>query len=224
MIILLAIGMILIIGFFVIKSIVVCKMAKKRGFKNWWLGMIPYANYYIIGKLVGKTQIFNLIIKNVGLIAMISAIVYDIFNVAILLYYVQFIFELNWAIQYFANALLSISYAIDLIFYASFFLLVSGLFGRYAPHKRILYTVLCLLAQYMFNIQFMFPILLLIIRNNRPYESASDYYAEQMAKRYGQTYNPFARPYSTKENPFNDSNGVNNENQAPNEDPFDEFK
>ena len=68
----------------------------------------------------------------------------------------------------------------------------------------------------------MFPILLLIIRNNRPYESASDYYAEQMAKRYGQTYNPHANPYRTYENPFNDSNS--GKRNPPLEDPFDEYK
>ena len=60
--------------------------------------------------------------------------------------------------------------------------------------------------------------------NNRPYESYDDYYKEQMAKRFGQTYNPYTRPYSTNENPFNDTNSAGNGSQPQNEDPFDEFK
>ena len=148
------IGIILSLGFFIIKSVAVCKLAKKRGFKNWWLGMIPYANYYVIGKLVGKMRIFNLVIKNIGVIALISAIIYDLSSVGILLYAIQVIFDLNWVIKYFYDALSAISYVVDILFYASFFMLVMGIFGRYAPHKRTLYSVLCLVTQYLFSIQF----------------------------------------------------------------------
>ncbi len=218
------IGVIISLGFYIIKCVAVCKMAKKRGYKNWWLGMLPYANYYVIGKLVGSVRIFSLTIRNVGLIAMLASIAYDISSIGMMLAALQEIFNLSWIFTYFYSFLYSINTIVDLLFYICFFLLVYGIFGRYAPHKRTAYTIYCLLSQYLFGIQFMFPILLLVIMNNRPYASYDDYYKEQMAKRFGQTYNPFERPYSTSENPFNDSQGAQTGNKPQNEDPFDEYK
>ena len=217
-------GIIISLGFYIIKCIAVCKMAKKRGYKNWWLGMIPYANYYVLGKLVGSVRIFNLTVKNVGLIAMIACIAYDLSSIGMVLAAIQEIFSLTWIFTYFYSFLYSVNTIVDLVFYACFFLLVYGIFGRYAPNKRTPYTIYCLLAQYLFGIQFMFPILLLVVMNKKPYDSFDDYYREQMAKRFGQTYNPYQRPYSTKENPFNTSNDNTNGGQPQNEDPFDEFK
>lgn len=217
------VGLIISLGFYILKAVAICTMAKKRGYKYWWLGMIPYANFYVIGKLVGRMRILNFEIKNVGLIAMISSIVYDVSTIAMLVYALSQIFNFGIFFGIFYNLLYSINAIVDLLFYISFFLLVYGIFGRYAPHKRILYTILCLLSQYIFGIQFMFPILLIVVMNKRPYDSFEDYYKEEMAKRYGQTYNPFERPYSTRENPFNNSNNQpNGENK--NDDPFDEFK
>ena len=100
------IGLIISIGFYIIKCVAVCKMAKKRGYKNWWLGMLPYTNYYVIGKLVGSVRIFNFTIKNVGLIAMIAAIAYDLSTIGMVLCALQEIFNLSWIILYFYDYLL----------------------------------------------------------------------------------------------------------------------
>ena len=40
-----------------------------------------------------------------------------------------------------------------------------------------------------------------------------------MAERYGQTYDPFSNPYETKENPFLNEKGKDDNNDNP----FDEY-
>ena len=68
------------LGIYVLKAVATCRMAKKRGFKNWWLGMIPYANYYVLGKLAGPVRIFRVDVKNIGVIVLIGSIILDAMN------------------------------------------------------------------------------------------------------------------------------------------------
>ena len=63
--------LIIYLGLFILKAVALCRMAKKRGFSNWWLGMIPYANFYLIGKLAGPIRLFNYDFKNMGIVALI---------------------------------------------------------------------------------------------------------------------------------------------------------
>ena len=65
------VGAIIALGLFILKAIAICKMAKNRGFKNWWLGMIPYANIILLGKLAGPVRIFKVGVKNIGVFLLI---------------------------------------------------------------------------------------------------------------------------------------------------------
>lgn len=202
------------LGMFVLKAVAVCRMARKRGFSNWWLGMIPYANYYMIGKLAGPVRIFRMDIKNIGLFVLVSAAILDVARILNVLQ----IFSIVPIGTYLFYTVYQLSYLVELVFYISSITLYFAIFGKYAPSKRLLFTLLSI-------IQIMFPILLIAIMNNKPYSSFDDYYKEQMAKRYGQTYNPYENPYSTNENPYNNSNSNSNSNNGQQfEDPFDEFK
>ena len=201
------------LGFYVLKSIAICRMAKKKGYKNWWLGMIPYANFIILGKLAGPIRIFKIDVRNMGLFVVLGSIVLDIFTA--LYYFSSVITEALPIVAYFISTAYAFSYIIELVYYIAFFSLVYAIYGKYAPQKRMLFSVLSL-------IQPVFAILLITIMDKKPYDSVDDYYRELMAKRYGQTYNPHANPYRTYENPFNDSNS--GKRNPPLEDPFDEYK
>ena len=62
---------IIYLAFFVIKAVAVCLMAKKRSISYWWMGMIPFANFVVIGKLAGPIRIFRMNVKNMGLVVAI---------------------------------------------------------------------------------------------------------------------------------------------------------
>lgn len=209
-------GIVTITSYFIIfllKAIAVCRMAKKRGFKNWWVGMLPYGNFFMIGKLAGPVRVFQIDLKNIGLITMISAIIYDLINV----YSILVLLEIPLISSPVLNvAVVSGSYIIELVYYLSYIMLASAIFGKYAPNKRLMFTLLSIIEP-------VFSILLLVVMNRKPYDSYDDYYKERMARRFGQNYNPFEKPYNTKENPFsNYDTNKNNSNSV--EDPFDEFK
>ena len=204
--------LIIYLGLFILKAVALCRMAKKRGFSNWWLGMIPYANFYLIGKLAGPIRLFNYDFKNMGIVALISAILLDVTKV----FSIFNLFELFPTLALLYTGVYTASYFVELIYYVSTVTMYFALFSKYVPHKRLLFTLLSL-------IQPAFPILLIIIMNRKPYNSFDDYYGEEMAKKYGQTYNPYTNPYSTNENPFNQTNNKSTNGERP-EDPFEEFK
>ena len=222
--------LVIYLGIYVLKAIAICIMAKKRKIKWWWVGMLPYANYALIGKLAGPIRIFHFDIKNIGIITAITAFVLDLSNVfGSLIPCIQiYMMLLNGDVMG-VESILGIAsgifydfieifvYVADIAFVISYFSLVYAIFGKYAPQKRLLYSVLSL-------IQPLFSIFLFVVRNNKAYQNIDDYYREKMANRFGQTYNPYQNPYQTKENPFDDySNNNNNNNSNNNENPFDEF-
>ncbi|MBQ3571391.1 MAG: hypothetical protein IJA15_01040 [Clostridia bacterium] len=207
------IGMLIFqLGIFIIKSIAVCKMARKRGYKNWWLGMIPYVNYYILGKLAGPVRLFRIDIKNIGIFVMIALIFSDIYSVI----YSLSLFGINlfgpFVILY---QLFSLFFTVvDFIYIFAYCTLLLAIFGKYAPEKRFLFLLLSI-------VRVVFPFVLLAIMNNKPYNNIDDYYREKMANRFGQTYNPYSDPFSTQENPYQQNNSTKRDTV---EDPFDEYK
>lgn len=202
------------IGFFILKAVAICRMAKKKGYKNWWLGMIPYANYILLGKLAGPIRIFRMDISNMGIFVIIGSVILDVINLAY--YFGNIITEIIPIAGYAITLLYSFSYIIELVYFIAFFSLVYAIFGKYVPQKRMLFSALSL-------IQPVFAILLIVIMDKKPYDSIDDYYRELMAKRYGQTYNPHVNPYQTYENPFSDySNSEKAKTKI--EDPFEEYK
>ena len=55
-------------------------MCKKQGFKKLWLSFIPFINLIPLGKLVGKTTVWGVKLKNVGFWACITGIVCTLCN------------------------------------------------------------------------------------------------------------------------------------------------
>ena len=205
---------VLVVGFFILKAIAVCKMAKKKGYKNWWLGMIPYANFILLGKLAGPIRIFKMDIPNMGIFLLIASLLLDIVN--LLYYFGSYLATIVPGIEYVINLVYTFGYFIELVYFVASFSVAYAIFGKYEPQRRMLYSALSIIEP-------IFAILLIVIMNKKPYDSIDDYYRELMAKRYGQAYNPHTNPYQTYENPFSDYSDGNNSNTS-NDDPFEEYK
>lgn len=220
-------------GFFAIKAVGVCIMAKKRGLKYWWLGMIPFANFFVIGKLAGPVRLFSVDVKNIGLIV---AIIYFVRSVASLVlaglvygdYFVclfkgtlpqgqNYELQVGYVLSVAVSVYEYVDYFISLAYVLAYAMLVYAFFSKYAPDKRWLFAVLSVIIEPLFGI------FILVVRNNRAYSSVNEYYNEKYARRFGQTYNPFADPYKTKENPFVDDGDNGNKNGDDNSSPFDGF-
>ena len=222
------------LGFFAIKAVGVCIMAKKRGLKYWWLGMIPFANFAVIGKLAGPVRAFSINIKNIGLIVGIiyflrtvasvvfSILVYGEYFVALLKGALPagqvFEIELGYILGVASSIYQYTDYFVSLFYLLIYAMLVYAFFSKYAPDKRWVFAVLSVLIEPLFGI------FILVVRKNRAYSSVNEYYNEKYARRFGQTYNPYSDPYKTRENPFDDGNGDNkNNNDGDNSSPFDGF-
>ena len=62
---------------YVLRAIALFTMARKRGMDRLvWCAFVPFASTYLIGKLAGPLKIGNFTIRNVGIVAMVSEIVY----------------------------------------------------------------------------------------------------------------------------------------------------
>ncbi len=212
------------VGFFAIKAVAVCLMAKKHGIKNWWLGMIPFANFIVIGKLAGPVRVFNFDIKNVGWIVAIVGGVLKIASMVIgLICYGEYFVTLfgcslpenayDISPSYIVTIVVSVysyaEYFLDIFYILAYAMLVYAFFSKYSPEKRWLFALLSVFIEPIFGI------FVLAVRNNRAYSSLNEYYNEKYARRFGQTYNPYSDPFRTRENPYEDKKAESSS------DPFD---
>lgn len=207
---------VVLLALYVLKAVAIFLMAKKCGLKHKWMSFVPYLNFVILGKLAGKVRIFGFAFKNIGLFyAILLAashliVVLESVASALFSYHPGATTQLFYQVMLYVSAI--VNWPLSIIELLCFVTLCFGLYGRYTPDRRILFSFLS-----CFN--FIFPIILIAIHNKKPYESYDDYFKQKMAERYGQTYDPFSNPYETKENPFLNEKGKDDNNDNP----FDEY-
>ncbi|MBQ3234580.1 MAG: hypothetical protein IJA97_00290 [Clostridia bacterium] len=206
----------------VFMAIAIWVMAKNKGInKGRWLALIPFANYYLLGKIIGEAVVWGKKIKNVGLWAMIFYIISSVVNffldIGSYIYDIQIIFSVEFS---FTNAFIkswvygtSVLYRI--ILYTSFiwdiayiFFEVSMIFlvfRLYRPQSAMLYSLLSIFLNPP-----LFGILLFVVRKNERI-SFKQYF-----------YTPYNNPYG---NPYQTPNQNQNPAEPPKapEDPFPEF-
>ncbi len=218
-----------IVGY-VFKSIAIYQMAKKRGFKNLWLAFIPFANWILIGQLIGTAIVWGMKFKNVGvftaLTSFISFVMSLLLNFAYYLTAIQVIFNVTITFtspfmkeiiaqdNAFFMVLTSVSWIIQL---ANIFFEVSAIhliFRMYKPERTVLYTILSIFFDFLFGI-FLFT-----IRKNE--KTTFEDYLRKQAEARRAYYNQNTYNY----NPYNNNNNMNNgtENtEKKDENPFPEF-
>lgn len=206
---------------YVFKSIAIYQMAKKRKFKNLWLAFIPFANWILIGKLIGTAIVWGMKFKNVGVFTAITSFVS--FVISFFLYFNDYASDISTVfhipvptiefLPYEFMILTSVSWIIEL---ANIFFEVSAIhliFRMYKPERTVLYTILSIFFDFLFGI-FLFT-----IRNNEK-TTFEDYLRKQAEARrayYSQnTYN--YNPYNNN----NMNNGTEN-TEKKDENPFPEF-
>lgn len=196
-------------------------MCKKQGFKKLWLSFIPFINLIPLGKLVGKTTVWGVKLKNVGFWACITGIVCTLCNFLLDIGYyislIEYIFSVRfditnefllswiqntnivWLILYYGSSIFDLAY---IFFNVSLVFLV---FRLYRPQSAILYALLAVFIEPLFGI------LLFTCRNNpkhvivRPQTPYGGGY-------YGGGY--YGGGYNNQQPP---------QNQQPAETPFPEF-
>lgn len=60
-------------------------IAKKTGIKHGWLGFVPFANTYLLGKIAGEANFFGQKMKRAGLYAMLMEIVYSALEIFLMI-------------------------------------------------------------------------------------------------------------------------------------------
>ena len=170
------ISIILSIALFVLKGVAIYTMAKRRDFDKLWMAFVPFLNYVLLGKLIGKVIIWGHEVKNLGLLVCITTAVSMLLGYAIDLgYYVYVIeqalkvdvifatgFMQNWVLQ--TGLIWTITYyvylVIDIINVILSCWIIFVIFRKYAPERSFMYSLIAIFFD------FTFPILLFIVRNN----------------------------------------------------------
>lgn len=150
-----AISVALYAVFYVLMGIGIYKLSKKQGLKNPALSFVPFARFYQMGKLVGKTRLFGMSINNLGLITtIVSAVNFVFYNVVDVVLYARPCIELLTSgvissttydatvYDMFFTVLTNASNLAFVVFYA---FLVIAFFRFYEKRHPILYSLLGLL-------------------------------------------------------------------------------
>ncbi len=206
----------------VFMAIALIVMAKNKGIKKGvWIAVIPFVNYYLLGKIIGEAVVWGKKIKNVGLWLMITSLTTSVINLLLNFggYLAQFAlaFNLNitvtspfligwfsgqsilWNVVYYTSFVFDLAY---LFFDVSVIFLV---FRLYRPRSAMLFSLLSI----FFNPP-LFGILLFVVRND----------TRISFKQYFRPYNNPYNPYGNSNNPYGQPSQQPPKTQ---EDPFPEF-
>lgn len=238
---------------YVFRSVAVYLMAKNNNVKPLWLCFIPFANYYIIGKIIGRTSLYGLKIKNIGLIVGIllgfftlTNIIYDVLKYsdnffAILLYGKIGAMEFkNYNVLFYINQ-------VGQILIMFFIICMSMAFAvKFSRRNAIFITIIlsfCIfsigsemaLSSYFLTFMPVFAIVIFCLRKNKPFALANYYRKSARFGNYnGSNYNPqgnmnnasgqFTQNYQKPEDePFSEYNSENNRKSHLKQDVFSDF-
>ena len=153
---------------FVFKSIAIYMLSKKNGFKHLYLSFIPFLNFILLGKLVGKMILWGKPVKNIGVFVCIFTalefalgIFYSLDTYAdILQLSLEFItqgtviIDRSFINNLYQNAVLY--YVIEIVYtiitIAKIFFdvsLVFALFKKYAQQNYILFSILSIYVWFL---------------------------------------------------------------------------
>lgn len=224
------INIILTLVGFIFKSIAIYTMSKRAGLKQLYLAYIPFANFILLGRLIGKVIIWGRPVKNMGVWLMIVGILAFITNtlynldayVVIFAMAVEFLTGrvvesitlpgiLNQLLVAKGNFYFGVEIVNAVLSLAKIFLevnIIFSIFKKYRPDKALFFALVSIF------IEFTFGFLLFSVRKNKP--MTYDEYLQSMARKRGYTgyygenpYNrggydraPYNPPSQKDENPF----------------------
>ena len=232
------VSIVISLALFVLKGVAIYTMAKRRSFDKLWMAFVPFVNFILLGKLIGRVNIWGKEVKNLGLLVCITSAVSVVLGYAIdfgyYLYIIGQVFNVRfefatafmrewasqtgliWTIIYYVYLLIGI---IDVILNCW---IIFTIFRRYAPEKSFMYSLISIFFD------FTFPILLFVVRNNEvmtfeDFLRTRNRYYNQNPNNYG-GYNQGGNYYNNPTPPTNEvdpfpefsnkqqNNGYTNEN------------
>ncbi len=240
------ISIIISLALFVLKGFAIYTMAKKRDFDKLWMAYVPFLNYILLGKLIGKVTIWGKVVKNLGLFVCIATAVSTVLDYAIYAgNYIAIIenafrikfefatdFITNWVNRktILWNICSDVHIVVVIISTILECWLIFTIFRMYAPERSFMYSLIAIFFD------FTFPILLFMVRNNQvitfeDFLRTRNRYYNQNPNNYGgynQGYNggyySNPTPPTNEVDPFpefsnkpqNENNGYKNENPYEN--------
>ena len=160
------IGAIFVIVCFILKGFAIRYIAKQKGLKNLWMSFIPFLNFYLLGKVLGKAIIWGNQIKNVGLwLAIVSAVQFVLNTLLNVGYYNQIIeyfgykviysskFLENWAngTGWLYDIALAISFIVDVAYIFFEVSLVFLTFRKFNPRRALVFSLLSIFVNGLFG-------------------------------------------------------------------------
>lgn len=214
----LVIDFVFVLVAYLFKAIAIYTMAKRRGVSGRWMAWVPFLNYVVLGRLIGRAVIWGLNLKNVGvwvaLTAFVSTLLTELLNFG---YYVDMISKILNVTITFENAfvtawangtsiLFTVTYYVNMVVnLANIFFEVSMIFlifRLYNPERATLYSFLSIFFDFLFGI-FLFT-----LRYREPVD-----YAGYMRARYDGNYGGYNTDYRRYDGDKKEEN-----------DPFPEFR
>ncbi len=207
----LAISTVITLVCFIFKGIGLYTIAKREGIKAPFLAFIPFASFYLLGKIVGGVKVFGRHVKNLGLITMITLIVNYALNYTYeLLLYGENLVSLfttgNVGVlpgsygSVWVDVVLTVFRGISSIAYIiCYVFLVITFFMYYAKKVQILFSLLSVFFDPIFGI------LVFVVRKNQRFD-----YSQYMkmrfdsynANRSGGGFNNPETPFTREESPY----------------------
>ena len=238
----LGIAFVLWLPFFILQSVGLYAMAKKRGFKKRALAFIPFANMLYMGKLAGNCNFFGRKMKRAGLYLMLAQIVtclvtFSLIAAELYLYIacgepVELLIEngmyqmtkLDWpnlsgfsyGVKVYFELGVYIIPIFELIYKVILIVVMMGLLKQYIPRN---YFFLSFLILFVPLSRF---IVIFVVRNRQPidYEAYVRQKREEFMRRQQQYYNQYGNPYGNPYGrPYNGGYGNPYNNGAPNGNP-----
>ena len=92
---------------YLLRGIAINKLSARRGIPNGWLGFIPVAHNYQLGKIAGEIEFGRKKIKNTGLWLILAPIIYGLLTfIGILIVMIPYIFKISALVEYATDALI----------------------------------------------------------------------------------------------------------------------
>jgi len=163
---------------YVLKGLGILNMSKARGLSNGWLGFIPYARNYQLGKVAGEIELGDKKITNMGLWMLLAPILYTaVFVIGYLIVFVPYFISIFTMAEHASPDAITgpITYLmiattvfvlvllfVQALYFLIWYLGIHKIFSRYATgQKPVFYLILAMF------VPLAYPILLFML-SKRP--------------------------------------------------------
>lgn len=225
------------LSFYIFKSVSLYVFAKNNGIDKAWISFVPFANYYIVGKLAGRVRMFSMTFKNIGIYVAVFFFLYFTVNTFLdaYVYFDEFrllvengvIAKITLSDYTLYNALKAVNYVFSFAVIAFLVWLNMALIGKFDRNHLILYSILIVIGlisePIWLTYNVMYAIVIFAMRKRRAL-TVSDYIRmrEEYLKNRGVNVQEFkVNQNQSEDEPFSE---YSDDKSNLNQDVFSDFK